>query len=279
MNPRAPGFSTGCFHHQSIFDILEPIRAHGFTEVEISSWRPHLDYHDEAAVRRAADLLRALGLRVASYHAPFGDHIDISSPHEAAREAAIRELFAACRAGATLGAPFIVLHPGPDVSWHMTGAEFHLRLSFAAGSIRRLAELVRPLGQTLLLENMLPHLLFGNPDTLLFLLEQTADAGAGVCLDTGHAHLARALDRLTPALRGRPGLLHLHDNHGDRDAHLVPGQGGIDWARFLKGLDDAAFTGPLMLELTPLPGESIAETLTRATRESAAVFPPRPSRE
>ena len=43
--------------------------------------------------------------------------------------------------------------------------------------------------------------------------------------------------------------LHLHDNHGEQDEHLLPGRGNIDWDGVVKALDDVAYPGVFMYEL------------------------------
>lgn len=43
----------------------------------------------------------------------------------------------------------------------------------------------------------------------------------------------------------------MHDNMGDRDAHLWPTEGCIDWERFAKGLKEIGFDGVFSLEVAP----------------------------
>ena len=66
-------------------------------------------------------------------------------------------------------------------------------------------------------------------------------SGLGVCLDAGHAHRSRRLDGLGPAdyvAELGPAIVevHVHDNRGEEDLHLVPGRGTIDWPPLLKAL-------------------------------------------
>ncbi|MCK5585855.1 sugar phosphate isomerase/epimerase, partial [Candidatus Bipolaricaulota bacterium] len=42
--------------------------------------------------------------------------------------------------------------------------------------------------------------------------------------------------------------LHLHDNHGELDEHLLPGEGNVDWPRVLGVLEDIGFSGTAVLE-------------------------------
>ena len=78
--------------------------------------------------------------------------------------------------------------------------------------------------------------------------------------DSGHAAL-RGGDPIE-ALRTMLPLLihtHLHDNHGERDEHLTPGQGIIDWPELLTVLDQGGYTGARLLELAPRRSGGLAE--------------------
>ena len=44
-------------------------------------------------------------------------------------------------------------------------------------------------------------------------------------------------------------MLHANDNRGDRDDHLPPGEGHIDWLSLVCQLIKWRFQGPLILEL------------------------------
>lgn len=83
----------------------------------------------------------------------------------------------------------------------------------------------------------------------------TPASAAGLVFDSGHAAL-RGGDPLPVARAMLPRLLHthLHDNHGARDEHLTPGNGGIDWPALLTLLEEGGYTGARLLELQPRPG-------------------------
>jgi sugar phosphate isomerase/epimerase len=42
---------------------------------------------------------------------------------------------------------------------------------------------------------------------------------------------------------------HVHDNKKDKDSHLWPGEGTIDWKQAMELLRSAPHTPPLLLEL------------------------------
>ena len=100
-----------------------------------------------------------------------------------------------------------------------------------------------------------PYPSVGRPEGLAPLLK-AGRGKVGVLLDAGHAHVAvsrgwckeRSLAEFVRALPAPIVEVHLHDNGGERDEHLMPGEGTAD----LKGLLDAAlatgFAGPITVE-------------------------------
>ena len=260
------GLSTGCFYRHDILGVLDAVRDSGFREIEVCSFPAHLDYHDENAVRHAGERIRALGLRPISFHAPFADRIDITSPDAGIREGAVAELITACSAAALLGAENVVLHPGPEREGRPPHEEFIERMRHAADSLNRVAEHCCASGVRLLLENMLPHLLFGHTSDMMFLLGEISTCSVGVCLDTGHARLSGDLGHVFHKLAGHLRMVHVNDNLGDWDAHLLPGEGSIDWPWVIDELQQHQFHGGLILEMAAREGESVPETLARARR-------------
>ena len=66
---------------------------------------------------------------------------------------------------------------------------------------------------------------------------------------------------------------HVHDNKGDRDAHLWPGEGTIDWDQTMQSLRTAAHVPALLMELEGAEGVDLPAKMAEAFRklESAAV--------
>ncbi|MDB6134823.1 MAG: hypothetical protein JWM59_3066 [Verrucomicrobiales bacterium] len=266
MNSWTIGLSTGCFYRQPILDVLPAIRAEGFEDIEICSFPKHLDYHSEAEVHKAGEMILSLGLRVVSFHAPFADQIDITSFDPNQREASIAELILACTAAARLGARNVVLHPGPERTGRPPHDAFVLHMRHAADGLNRVAARCCELGVQLLLENMLPHLLFGQTSDMLYLLGSINTCSVGTCLDTGHARLSGDLHQVVYKLSGHLKMVHANDNMGDWDAHLIPGDGSIDWPWLISELKRLGFQGPLIIEMAGQNGENTSSTLERALR-------------
>lgn len=134
--------------------------------------------------------------------------------------------------------------------------------------ILRLSEYASERGVRLVLENLRDAIW-----VLDRVLEEVGDdpeaTNLGICIDTGHAHMSHDAGR-EPVLNyleryaGQLTHIHLHDNHGESDEHLVPGDGTIDWPRVVHTLDRIGFDGTAILEVHPVgvsPIEGIRQGL------------------
>ncbi len=258
------GISTGCFYQTSIFDCLEDIRRGGFCMIEICSFPAHLDYHDHDAVRRAGDRIEALGMEAYSFHAPFADDIDITATDEKGRNHARHEIMQAAEAAAILEVRHFVIHPGPERSFHTGPAERMERMERAATLLNDVSIRCHELGIGFVLENMLPHLFFGNARDMLWIMGAIDQVNVGTCLDTGHAFLSGDLRRVLYKLSGHLQMIHANDNNGEGDDHLAPGLGQVDWERLLEELMATQFDGGIILELAGSEDQSPEDILARA---------------
>ncbi|WP_182870036.1 sugar phosphate isomerase/epimerase family protein [Rhodopirellula sp. JC639] len=242
------GLSTGCFYRHSIFECLEPIRAAGFDLIEICSFPSHLDYHDFEAVKRAGDLIQQLKLEPFAFHAPFAEQIDITSPDSAVRNRSVEEIVTAASAAAEIGVLYFVIHPGPEQHGLPEEERMH-RMENAAHSLNLITCECAELNVGLMLENMMPHLFFGRPRDILWILGAIESTEVGICLDTGHAYLSGDLLSVAHKLSGHLWMVHASDNGGERDDHLPPGDGKIEWEPFIRQLERVHFEGPIILEV------------------------------
>ena len=103
------------------------------------------------------------------------------------------------------------------------------------------------------------------PEKLVELLHAARFTDVGVCFDVGHAHMGpgipEAFETLKPLIR----TTHVHDNNGQRDAHLWPGGVTID-SKQTGGLLRAAQRVPqLLLEIEGVEGRSLRRRCRRRT--------------
>ena len=72
---------------------------------------------------------------------------------------------------------------------------------------------------------------------------------AGICFDSGHYH-AHFHDELDFQLfKNKIFAVHLHDNRGIEDEHLIPMDGTLDWKYVIKKLKESNYNGPITMEL------------------------------
>jgi sugar phosphate isomerase/epimerase len=77
--------------------------------------------------------------------------------------------------------------------------------------------------------------------------------GAGICYDVGHANVSGyKISEHLEFLKGRIDILHIHDNmgKGQKDAHMLPFDGTVDWDDVAEGIKKADFGGVLDVEVT-----------------------------
>ncbi|MFP4531711.1 MAG: sugar phosphate isomerase/epimerase family protein [Desulfobacterales bacterium] len=182
-----------------------------------------LDRFSPSDFSAMADKLHAHGLSV-TIHGPFLD-LSPGSPDPAIHETTCRRFQQMIDAAAVFQPKTIVCHAAYDTfrydfcrdAWYARSTE---TWQWVADSVKRC-------GARLMLENVYERY----PEDLLRLLSQFDPEHVGCCLDVGHlsvfSHepLARWIAMLSPWI----GQFHLHDNHGDFDAHLPMGAGSINF--------------------------------------------------
>lgn len=260
------GLSTGCFWNRSILGCLETIRSNGFDMIEVCSSPAHLDYRNLAAAREAAARAEYLGMEVYSFHAPFNPGIDISSASDTRRESSVEEIFRAVEAAAILGVHYFVVHPGPEEAAIPAEKDRARRMENVVHSLARVTDKCRDFGMGCLLENKLPHLLFGSGREIRAILDALGNPLVGVCLDTGHASLANELHHLVESFAPIIRMVHIHDNNGHGDDHFPPGEGRINWRTFFDDIVGIRYGGALILELAGNADPDIVMSAARRGR-------------
>ena len=71
----------------------------------------------------------------------------------------------------------------------------------------------------------------------------------GICYDSGHAHCHFKDDYDFKRFKDRIMCVHIHDNYGEIDDHLIPYDGTLDFDMVLRGLKEANYSEYLTLEL------------------------------
>jgi sugar phosphate isomerase/epimerase len=261
------GISSGACTERPILDVLPAIVRSGAHGVEVGTPPRHFDPWQSDQVGALGAALAAAPLEAVSIHAPFGGLLDLAEPNPHHRHAAIGAILTAAGALKRLGGTLVVVHPS---DLERNGHDVSARLADCARSLAILAENLRRDGLILALESPLPHLIGGHPDEFAWLLAQVPDS-MRVCLDTGHTALGRHWHRFLEVTGHRLVHVHASDNRGDRDDHLPPGDGQIDWREIARTLRAADYTGWIMLELACPPNDPAAY-FARAYERASALF-------
>ena len=73
-----------------------------------------------------------------------------------------------------------------------------------------------------------------------------------MCLDTGHAAVfGDGCGDTVRRIGKNLAALHVHDNDGTTDQHLLPYRGVINWEEFLSALGEVGFDGVFSFETAP----------------------------
>lgn len=214
-----------------------------------------LDDTRDTVFRRCADALHEKGLAV-TFHGPF---VDLSPGSIDPRIRAVsRQRFEQVLRLVPLFRPkTVVCHTGYEEFRHGYMRERWVENSLVLWQwfAKRLADE----GGRLMLENVFE----AGPEEFLPLLETLHPLDAGFCLDVGHqrAFSRSSLDQWLRGMGPFLGQLHLHDNHGERDAHLAVGQGGVDFGLLFDYLRHQEKERPL-ITLEPHVDQDLWPSLT-----------------
>lgn len=99
-------------------------------------------------------------------------------------------------------------------------------------------------------ENLI-HSAFITPFLLSQIIESLPESTFNICLDIGHSNCVgiKPADFIKQLPTGRLQALHIHDNLGSEDLHLLPFMGNIDWNQTIKTLVKYNYNGDLTLEI------------------------------
>lgn len=96
---------------------------------------------------------------------------------------------------------------------------------------------------------------FADPKEFKYQFDRLDTKYKTICVDTGHTHEAESFwvpapEEMIRILGKDISILHLHDNSGHWDDHLLPGMGNINWPAVFDALDDIGYRGVYNFELS-----------------------------
>ncbi len=245
------GFGLTAKSHNEIIDLCRKAGLSGIEGVA-----PLFEGRDEAEIHAIVEQYREVGLRIDSFHLPFAPEDDIASFYETVRRKAVDRMARWIECAGRAGSRVVIQHPSTSRgSVDTDGLDNYLR---ALGkSMETLLSVADEHDLIVALENMLPGpdgaRLASRPEHFERFRKEFGHPRLGFCLDTGHALVAgheRAsefFDAMKPSLAA----FHLADNAGDRDSHLAPGHGRVDWDAVFGGMAEIGFSDAACIETPP----------------------------
>jgi sugar phosphate isomerase/epimerase len=234
---------------------LETIKQAGVDCLELWLGDQCLDARDLSGILRLGERIRRTGLRPYTVHAPWGDQLEPSAADPEHRAAWLAVSTAAAALLRATGGRIVIVHPSPKI----TDDERPVRLKRCVEMMARLAQRCAELGVVVAVENMLPAHLGDRAEELQAMVDPLPRDVVGYCFDTGHAHVCPEGMAIGEAMGDRIVTLHLHDNQGQSDEHLLPFSGSLDWARVAQVLDAAQYHGPYIIESAKPSREEVAQ--------------------
>ena len=231
-------------------DLLERIKAAGAASVELTDYHPTFDYADIKAFSVLRSSLDNLGLELNSLHAHLkylDPECDLAATDRLQREHVVTSYRRAIDTVRAVGGGILVTHDNliPNV-----GEPDHADRKVALlENLAKIAAYGSNQGVPIAVENH-PNGYFQHPEHLVALLEEIETGNVGICIDTGHRNLCGDPAQAIRIAGKHLITVHIHDNHGERDEHLLPMRGAIDWDDVFDALGQIGYPGTFMYEIS-----------------------------
>jgi sugar phosphate isomerase/epimerase len=188
-----------------------------------------------------------------SLHSSIAD-TNVAAVNDRMREASFMEFYSEIETCQMMGIDMITIHPG--ISNLTCNALRDRSIINAKLTMKSLDRVSKEFGVMVAVENM---------PNFSFMLGQTAEdlhniidgTDLGVCFDIGHANTTGQIDDMVEKFNDRIINVHIHDNMGDRDAHMTMGEGNIDFRHVVSLLKK--YTGNYIIEAKSLDSASISK--------------------
>jgi sugar phosphate isomerase/epimerase len=253
--------STYLFADQPLTpNLLANIAAAGIPAIEIYCAPFHFNYRAPNTVRELADWLGEHRMQVHALHSPMerdllpgkresGAPISISDPERVRRIDAVDEVKRALEVAESIPFRFLIQHLDSG-----RRAADQRRFDAAFNSLEHLVVFAKQRGVVIALENTPGELT--SPSSLRHFIVDTRLHDLRMCFDIGHAHIEDGVETSFETMRERVVTTNVHDNHGEKDEHLLPFEGTIDWEAALEALARAPQALPIVLEPRELAANS-----------------------
>lgn len=194
--------------------------------------------------RNAPPLARKAGLYIENIHAPFNG---------------INNIWLDNLAGDTLTEYFLCCvddcdkYDIPTMILHLSGGENPPPIcEIGLNRIKKIIDKADKLNINIAFENL------RKSEYLEYVFNNIESPHAGFCYDSGHHNCRNPNEDLLSKYGSRLMALHLHDNDGTDDQHLLPFDGTIDWKSTIGDISQTGYTGAMSLEVANVGYEDLS---------------------
>ncbi|MBO5223353.1 MAG: sugar phosphate isomerase/epimerase [Clostridia bacterium] len=255
------GIATGVFWNEYGEECIDKLAKIGYNALDFSMFtdgHKRLKIFDESlsdeeryfsSVKNRAD---GNGVTIAQTHLSFP--IDYDTDRE--RRAIVDKLLPELDASLILGAPYVVIHPSRKLSGlgnFAEGVENYGKIITAVN------EHIKGTNLQVCVENIPIYNKYkycrvqGACTRADDLIKYVGKFGVGACLDTGHSHLVGENPAYVARKLGKNlKVMHINDNYGIDDDHIMPYTGGINWSQLATALKEIGYKGDYCAEIDGL---------------------------
>lgn len=213
------------------FETMDAIKKAGFKNVFIQWYDKEWEYSQEEQLKYA----RELGLNVIFAHLGWQNINSIWEDNEIGEKLVDRFIndIKLCKEN---GIKLVIMH----VTTKFIAPKFN---EIGLNRIKKIVDYAKEIGVKVAFENLKLK------GYLEYILENIDNDNIGICYDAGHCHAHYKDEFNWELFKDKIFAVHLHDNDGTDDQHLLPFDGNIEWENVIKNLKNANYQGPITLEL------------------------------
>ncbi|HUT59747.1 MAG TPA: sugar phosphate isomerase/epimerase family protein [Phycisphaerae bacterium] len=201
-------------------------------------------------LQQMRDAIAASGAPCDSVHGVFGEQFDPSAPLESARRFAVDTFKAEGELARELGGSLVVVHCSTIRRDGVSPKERAQRVEQLRKSMLDLGFFGQQINVRYAFENLPAYHPVGSDMVeLADILKQANAPNTGICFDSGHANMVGDPAQSVLAAGERIIYVHLNDNSGGADEHLMPTYGAMDTVGIARSLHEVGYDGTLMLEV------------------------------
>jgi len=243
--------STFLYFNYPLEEAINRLSIHGYAGVEIWGGRSHAYYKDisETEAANIRGLIDKYEMEISAFiPAQFRYPTCLCSPNPGIRKDSVQYIKDSIVTSLSLGCNKVSLCPGHT----LYGQGYNNGMRQLTESLKELLEFAADKNVVLFIEpaHRFESDLIVTVEDGVRLINDLDTGNLGIVMDTGHCFVNKeSLVDCVSLLKDIPFHIHIDDNRGLSDDHLIPGEGEICFIPFLQSLKKMSYKGFLTAEL------------------------------